>query len=111
LAALSVFFNLNSTTSNNNFFEFLTQGDQKYIDLSRVVDLGATIKGSITGYQGSDTIPKCTKDVCWYVYDFPMQISQEQLDAFKVDGVESNYRNGNKALLKKYNPIMVSTSF
>lgn len=49
-AALSVFFDLNSTNPNNNFFGFLTQGEQKYLDLSKVVDFGASMKGAITGY-------------------------------------------------------------
>ena len=108
---MSVFFNLNSTNSNNGFFEFLNRGEQVYMDLSKVVDLGATMKGSITGYLGSDTEPLCTKKVCWYVYDFPYQISQEELDGIKVEGVEGNYRVTNKALLKKYNPTMVRKGY
>ena len=45
------------------------------MDLSKVVDFGASMKGAITGYKGSDTIPLCTKDVCWYLYNFPYQIT------------------------------------
>ena len=67
------------------------------------------MKGSFTGYIGSDSEPMCTKKVCWYLYNFPYQITQEQLDGIKVEGVESNYRINNVALLKKYNPNMYRT--
>ena len=69
------------------------------------------MKGTLTGYLGSDTEPLCTKKVCWYVLDYAYQISQEELDGIKVDGVDSNYRITNHALKKKYNPIMTRTSY
>ncbi len=46
----------------------------------------------ISGYIGSDTMPTCTENQCWYLIETPLDISADQLNFFKVAGVTSNAR-------------------
>jgi len=49
----------------------------------------------IDGYLGTLTQPPCTKGICWYLYEEPFKITDDELNYFKVDGVEANYRQNN----------------
>jgi len=62
------------------------------MDLSKLLGFAAHMKSDVVGYTGTDTIPNCTKLVCWYLYLKPFTITQEQIDFFKVPGVKSNAR-------------------
>ena len=57
------------------------------------VDLAAALPETQTYFQydGSLTTPPCTEGVAWQVLDTPVEISQEQLDAFTAV-VEGNFR-------------------
>jgi hypothetical protein len=67
-AAVSVFFNLTAGADNNNFFDFQKQDEgNQSIDLSRVLNVGASMNSHIMGYIGTDTMPLCTNKLCWYL--------------------------------------------
>lgn len=43
------------------------------------------------GYVGSETVPDCTYNVCWYVPSTPGTITQATLDSIKqMNGVDNN---------------------
>jgi hypothetical protein len=47
------------------------------LDLSLLLDFGASMKSYISGYIGTDTMPMCDKGICWYLYEMPFAITQE----------------------------------
>ena len=57
------------------------------------VDLAAVLPDSETYFQysGSLTTPPCSEGVAWQVLDTPIEISQDQLDAFTAV-VDGNFR-------------------
>lgn len=63
-AAISLFFNLNSTESNNGFFDDFTTvtpstANNGTMDISKLLDLASSMKSYVSGYIGSDTMPPC----------------------------------------------------
>lgn len=72
------------------------------MDLSQILDIGAGLFTTVSGYIGTDTMPPCTNYVCWYLYNSPFLITQQQLDFFKVDNVKHNIRTNNLAPLNTY---------
>lgn len=47
----------------------------------------------VTGYVGSDTMPKCTRGYCWYLIEKNYTLSQDQLTKLYVDSVPANARH------------------
>lgn len=93
-------FNINSTESNNGFFDTFfnvtPSADNKTsngtLDISKLLDIASSMKSNISGYVGTDSMPPCTKAYCYYVYEKVFQITQDQLDYFKVKDVKYNAR-------------------
>lgn len=103
-SAISLFFSIeNGTDDVYGLFDF--QGGDKYFDASQVLDVGASLQSYISGYIGTDTMPPCTNNVCWYLYEKVFSITQEEIDYFKVENVESNYREANLGDIAKYSKI------
>jgi carbonic anhydrase len=81
-AAIVLLFNLNSTNDNNGFFDDFTTktptpgGDSGSMDISKLLDLASSMKSNISGYVGTDTMPPCTRGVCYYVYEKIFSITQ-----------------------------------
>lgn len=89
--AIAVLFKVGQ--NDNPFFDWLTKtGDDQLVDLSTIFSLNTPLNNYISGYVGTDTIPPCTKFVCWYVIETPMEISQKQLDMFKTKDTPYNAR-------------------
>lgn len=105
-SALSLFFNLtgDSSLETNGFFEDFQQksDDESTIDISKLLDVGAILKSYVIGYIGTDTMPLCSKQLCWYLYKTHFKITQDELDYFKKGGPDSNYRAANIAEKKEY---------
>jgi carbonic anhydrase len=103
-AAIVLMFNLNSTNDNNGFFDDFTTktptpgGDSGSMDISKLLDLASSMKSNISGYVGTDTMPPCTRGVCYYVYEKIFSITQAQLDYFKVKNINYNARQANQGL-------------
>ena len=78
-SALSVFFNLtgDSSLDTNGFFEdFQGKSDEEAtIDISKILDVGAVLKSYIVGYIGTDTMPTCSENLCWYIYTTHFKIT------------------------------------
>jgi hypothetical protein len=72
-----VFFTLEQgTTGNGGFFEFQTQKEgEKVFDASKLLNIGAAMKSHIMGYIGTDTMPTCTKNFCWYIHESPFALT------------------------------------
>ena len=71
---ISLLFNLNSTNDNNGFFDTFTSitpsaDNNGTMDLSKILDLASSMKSSISGYVGTDTMPPCNLGVCYYLYE------------------------------------------
>jgi len=73
-SAISVFFNVtgDNLLEPTGFFEDFQKtksndGDSS-IDISKLLNLGSTLRSSVFGYIGTDTMPTCEKFVCWYVF-------------------------------------------
>ena len=79
---------------DNPFFSWLGETDvsKMQIDLSELIKVDTVLNQFITGYVGSDTIPPCTRFLCWYVLELPFTVSQKQLDKLKVAGLDNNTR-------------------
>lgn len=62
---------------DNPFFSFLDQTDvsKMQVDLSTLLSADIALNQYITGYVGTDTIPPCTRFVCWYLFEIPFTIS------------------------------------
>ena len=74
--------------TDNPFFSWLDQtDDKKIVDLSQIFTPDIALNQFITGYIGSDTMPPCTRFLCWYVLEQPYAISQKQLDKIKAISV------------------------
>lgn len=98
-SALSIFFTLDDKGEDSgDFFNFLDQDNTKeprMVDLSKLVGFAAHMKSDMITYVGSDTMPKCTQGICWYLYLKQFKITKKQLDLLRVDKVQSNVRATN----------------
>lgn len=63
------------------------------MDLTQILTPTFAMENFISGYYGSDTMPDCLTTFIWYLVETPFEISQKQLDYFKVDNVKWNNRN------------------
>jgi len=77
---------MNSTESNNGFFDTfynVTQSANRSadnngtMDISKLLDIASSMKSTISGYVGTDTMPPCSKGYCYYVYEKIFGITQE----------------------------------
>lgn len=68
------------------------------------------MNNNFLGYRGSDTMPDCTPNFCWYIITEPFYIKQSTLDALKTatPGVEYNNRVLNDAV--NLNPPLYYTA-
>ena len=90
LGVISLFFNVTSDCENcketNGFFDWINHaeesGDEKTIDLSKLLPQDAAMYSDVTGYIGSLTAPPCTKDVCWYIVEDVFKIEESELNHF-----------------------------
>jgi carbonic anhydrase len=98
-SATSVFFSLTSGEATN-FFDFQTTNN---LDLNTILDVGAALRARIYGYKGTDSMPPCTLNVCWFIYDKVFKITAEQLQFFKDAAKVDNYRKTNLADSSNYN--------
>lgn len=72
--AIAVLFEI--TENDNPFFDWLSQADEdKMIDLGMILTADVAMNNYITGYVGTDTIPPCTRFLCWYIIETPFKIS------------------------------------
>lgn len=78
-ASLSIFFSMNQTDPDvkpsNNFFKFTSGDSNEKFDLTRLVNVGSVMHAFIMGYLGTDTMPSCEKQHCWYLYQLPFAIT------------------------------------
>lgn len=68
-AAISLFFDLNGTEPNNGFFDFTKSSNAGTIDISKILDIASSMKSTVSGYTGTDSMPPCSNGVCWYLYE------------------------------------------
>jgi hypothetical protein len=47
------------------------------MDISKLLDIASSMKSTISGYVGTDTMPPCSKGYCYYVYEKIFAITQE----------------------------------
>lgn len=70
------------------------------------------MRSYLMGYVGTDSMPNCLKAVCWYLYQQPFLLTQQNLDYFKVDGLASNVRNRDLASgVTPYRMTMLYSSY
>lgn len=76
---------MSSNNTNNGFFDDFTtitptndsSKTNGTMDLSKILDLAASMKSNVAGYVGTDTMPDCKKGVCWYIYEKVFNITQD----------------------------------
>jgi carbonic anhydrase len=101
---LSVFFTKDSGEDINDFFDFQNEEIvDKKMDLSKLLDFSSPLHSYVSGYKGSDTMPPCTPNYCWYLYHKTFTISEDQLQWFINQGAkDGNYRASNLSPASKY---------
>ena len=83
IGVVSVFFKVSTTPSP--FFDWIGN-DTKTIDLSLLITPEISLQNYIVGYIGSDSMPTCEKNYCWYVIEKVFDVTSEQLNALKEAG-------------------------
>jgi hypothetical protein len=72
--ALSVFFNVDDTLPENDFFSWqanATAGEPISVDFDKVVTKITGSTSDITGYRGTDSMPDCAFPICWWIIQTP----------------------------------------
>jgi carbonic anhydrase len=64
------------------------------MNLNDIISKSVGMTNNFIGYRGSDSMPDCTLNFCWYIITEPFYISQATMDALKTatPGVEWNNR-------------------
>lgn len=92
--AVSIFFQIDPEDKDNPFFDWQANATAKgdvYIDLNSILKKTTSATNNIYGYSGTDTMPGC-EQVCWYVVESPLKMSQAQHDFFQYKDYTSNAR-------------------
>ena len=113
-AAVSILFKLDPTAPDQPFFAW--QGinmTEATVDLSLLLTPDISLNSYISGYQGTDTIPPCTKFLCWYVIETPFKINQKQLDFFtKMDpSIPHNFRQAGQGKILSQTALFNARGF
>jgi carbonic anhydrase len=86
-----VLFNVSKTQEENPMLNFLTNPQEK-VDLSQLFTTDFALTNTMYGYVGTNSVPNCERNLCWYVLDTIQTIGPKQYEQIKVDGIGSNNR-------------------
>ncbi len=91
---MSFFFNISSNPEplDGKFFNFMDD-PKAPLDLGALIPMDFSLKHSVLGYVGTETVPNCERGVCWYFVNQTYAISQAHYNKILIDGVSSNVRN------------------
>lgn len=62
------------------------------VDISKFITRDFAMHNNITGYAGVDTMPPCNGRMCYYFIENVYNITQDQMNFVKVEGVAANNR-------------------
>ena len=69
---VSLFFKVGAA---NSFFDFLDAPTTKPVDLSLLITPEISLTTTISGYMGTDTMPTCETNHCWYLIEKVFELS------------------------------------
>jgi len=73
------------------------------LDLSKILTKGIAMSSNMYGYKGTDSMPPCTRNLCWFLKSDPYQITAEELKVFKDAAPQDNFRKTNLGTASQYN--------
>mmetsp|Transcript_19947 Transcript_19947/g.14651 ORF Transcript_19947/g.14651 Transcript_19947/m.14651 type:complete len:178 (-) Transcript_19947:39-572(-) len=89
--AFSYFFK--NTETANSFFDWTADPKTNAVDLSTLIPKDIAMHNQIGGYYGSDTIPMCTFDFCWYLINKAFDVNSNVINFFtNAVGIQDNTR-------------------
>lgn len=62
----------------------------------------------ISGYTGSNTVPPCEKDLCWYILNTVYKVTEDQVGGLILPNVTTNARATGISTNSTVGRIMVS---
>ena len=65
--------------------------------------MGSALHSHMFGYKGTDSMPPCTRNLCWFLVSDAFQITADELKFFKDLADTDNFRKTNLGKSTMYN--------